>query len=148
MSHRVLREAVDLALGVRGPSTMMDQKQLADFVRINSRLQISCASTLIPRYFPAPLKAWFSGPRFPWSNLDIVSKLLGTYEQELHPFLQKSRSTRYDCVADVGCAEGYYAVGLGRLYGRTRVFAYDISEESLEACRENAALNKISQALK
>lgn len=87
------------------------------------------------------------GPRFPWSSLDIASKLLGTYEQELHPFLLKSRAKRYDCVVDIGCAEGYYAVWLGRLYENVQVVAYDINEDSRDACRENSILNNTTGIL-
>jgi hypothetical protein len=122
---------------VKGQLRMMDHQQLAEFVRKHTNSAV----------FSGAFKGMVLGPRFPWSNLDIASKLLGTYEQELHPFLQKSRSKRYDAVADVGCAEGYYAVGLGTLYEEARVFAYDISQEALDVCGENAALNRIADRI-
>ena len=46
----------------------------------------------------------------------LIPRLLGTYESELHPYLAKLAGGGIDyCVIDVGCAEGYYAVGPARL---------------------------------
>ena len=53
-----------------------------------------------------------------------VPKLLGSYESELHPFLEKVGKRRYDCVIDIGSAEGYYASGLAGML-RVPVYAYD-----------------------
>jgi hypothetical protein len=51
-------------------------------------------------------------------------KLLGTYEMELHPFLYTAHDRRYDCVIDIGSAEGYYSTGLARML-QVPVLAYD-----------------------
>src|SRR5687767_8100107 len=40
----------------------------------------------------------------------LIPRLLGTYECELHPHLERLAGEGLDCVIDVGCAEGYYAV--------------------------------------
>ena len=45
----------------------------------------------------------------------LVPRLLGTYESELHPYLKRFAAEGCEDVIDVGCAEGYYAVGLARL---------------------------------
>ena len=44
-----------------------------------------------------------------------VPKMMGSYEMELHPFIYTAASREYDCVIDIGSAEGYYAAGLARL---------------------------------
>jgi hypothetical protein len=46
-----------------------------------------------------------------------VPKMLGSYEMELHPFIHTAAGRKYDCVIDIGSAEGYYAAGLARLLG-------------------------------
>jgi hypothetical protein len=51
-------------------------------------------------------------------------KLLGTYEMELHPLLYAASSRKYECVIDIGSAEGYYSAGLARLL-QVPVYAYD-----------------------
>jgi hypothetical protein len=53
-----------------------------------------------------------------------LPKLLGSYESEIHPFLELVRKRTYDCVIDVGSAEGYYACGLARML-QVPVYAYD-----------------------
>src|SRR5262245_45426434 len=42
----------------------------------------------------------------------ITPKWLGSYEAELHPAIEEIISRPYETIIDVGCAEGYYAVGL------------------------------------
>jgi hypothetical protein len=74
----------------------------------------------------------------------LVPRLLGTYESELHPHLQDFASGGLDCVIDVGCAEGYYAVGLARMMPTVTVQAYDIDEKARRACAELAAKNNVS----
>lgn len=53
-----------------------------------------------------------------------IPKLLGAYESELHPFLDVVGKRKYDCVIDIGSAEGYYASGLARML-QVPVYAYD-----------------------
>lgn len=74
----------------------------------------------------------------------LMPRLLGTYESELHPHLTAFAAEGLDCVVDVGCAEGYYAVGLARLMPDTQVFAHDISEVARGYCAELAARNAVS----
>ncbi|MBS0361457.1 MAG: hypothetical protein JSR98_08750 [Proteobacteria bacterium] len=74
----------------------------------------------------------------------LVPRLLGTYESELHPHLARFAEAGLDCVIDVGCAEGYYAVGLARMMPGVIVHAHDIDERARAACAELAAKNGVS----
>lgn len=74
----------------------------------------------------------------------LAPRLLGTYESELHPHLASLAAEGLDCVIDVGCAEGYYAVGLARMMPAITVHAYDIDEKARRACAELAARNGVS----
>ena len=65
-------------------------------------------------------------PDVAWSAGDTVSKVLGTYEQELHEPLLDAVAKNPDCVVNIGCADGYYAVGVQRLLPDVPVFAFDI----------------------
>ncbi len=71
----------------------------------------------------------------------ILPKLLGTYERELAPAIDRILQQSYDCVVDVGCAEGYYAVGFARRFPQTQVIAFDIDPVARELCQRNAAAN-------
>jgi hypothetical protein len=73
----------------------------------------------------------------------LLPRLLGSYEHELHPHLLAFAGEGLDCVIDVGCAEGYYAVGLARLMPGVTVYAHDIDENALTACRALAARNGV-----
>ncbi|MDB5494034.1 MAG: SAM-dependent methyltransferase [Phenylobacterium sp.] len=88
----------------------------------------------------------------PFEGMDYVSsstegallpRLLGSYESELHPHLLAFAAEGLDCVIDVGCAEGYYAVGLARLIPQVTVYAHDIDEAALAACAALAAKNGV-----
>lgn len=73
----------------------------------------------------------------------LIARLLGTYESELHPHLEALAAGGIECVVDVGCAEGYYAVGLARMMPEITVYAYDIDEKARVACADLAARNGV-----
>lgn len=75
----------------------------------------------------------------------LIPRLLGTYESELHPHLRAIAEAGLDCVVDVGCAEGYYAVGLARMMPQVTVYAYDIDEKARLACADLAAKNGVAE---
>lgn len=74
----------------------------------------------------------------------LAPRLVGTYEDELHPHLAAALSEDPEIILDIGCAEGYYAVGLARLAPQAEVFAYDTAPAALEACRKMADLNGVA----
>ena len=82
-----------------------------------------------------------------WS-LDLPSRLLGTYEMELHDLLLRGKAAGYDVVVDVGCADGFYAVGLAMLYPYAKVFAYDTNDAAQELTRRNAELNNVAERVR
>jgi len=73
----------------------------------------------------------------------IAPRLIGSYESELHPHLEAFIAEGLDCVVDVGCAEGYYAVGLARRLPEATVYAYDINPKARDACAELARRNGV-----
>ena len=75
----------------------------------------------------------------------LMPRLLGVYESELQPHLAAAMARGLDCVIDVGCAEGYYAVGLARIAPEITVYAHDIDENARTACAELAARNGVSE---
>jgi SAM-dependent methyltransferase len=77
----------------------------------------------------------------------ILPKLLGTYELELAPAIDRILQQSYECVVDVGCAEGYYAVGFARRFPLAQVVAFDIDPRARELCQLNAAANGISDQM-
>jgi SAM-dependent methyltransferase len=70
-----------------------------------------------------------------------VSMVLGCYEQELHPLIESWSG--YDRVLDVGCAQGWYVVGLARRMPAADVWGFDILEDARSQCRARAAANGV-----
>lgn len=76
-----------------------------------------------------------------------IAKLLGCYEQPLQPAISAAMQTRYEQIINVGCAKGYYAVGMARSMPHTRVYAYDINPTAQKTCAELAALNDVTDRI-
>ena len=74
----------------------------------------------------------------------LIPKLLGSYECELHPVIERWIARGYDDVIDVGCAEGYYATGMAMRLPQARVHAYDIDETARQLCAAMVKLNGVA----
>jgi hypothetical protein len=74
---------------------------------------------------------------------DILPKLLGVYEAELHTPLAALVADEPDLVIDIGAAEGFYTAGLARLLPAVRVHAFDPDDQAQDICREAARLNGV-----
>jgi hypothetical protein len=73
-----------------------------------------------------------------------IAKLLGCYEQPLQPFIEQAIQKQYATVLNIGCAEGYYAVGMALRMPNTRVLAHDLNPKAQEICTALAVKNKVS----
>ena len=77
----------------------------------------------------------------------LVAKLIGCYERELHPFVESVIAASYEAILNIGCADGYYAVGFARRCPRSKIYAFDINPIAQNACRELAARNGVADRL-
>ena len=90
----------------------------------------------------------FKGMRYPRAKSCgsvLFPKLLGSYERELHPLIERLRN--YRDIHDIGCAEGYYLVGLGMLNSHAMLTGYDTNKRALKQCMEMAKLNGVEQRM-
>ena len=71
-------------------------------------------------------------------------KVLGRYESELHAVVEEIVSFRYATIIDVGCAEGYYAIGLAQRCPQAVVFAFDLDATARQLCRALAIANGVA----
>lgn len=74
----------------------------------------------------------------------LTPKLLGAYESELHPILERALVMCPTTVIDIGSAEGYYAVGCALRLPHAQVYAFDTDTLARESCRDLAYLNDVS----
>ena len=77
----------------------------------------------------------------------ITPKWLGSYEAELHSIVARIVAHSYDTIIDVGCAEGYYAVGLAVVIPAAKVYAFDTDFISRAQVRRLATLNCVRDRL-
>jgi hypothetical protein len=70
--------------------------------------------------------------------------LLGTYEAELHNWIEECLRGRFSQIVDIGSSFGYYAVGLARNFPHTSVVAFDTDWWARRAVMEMAAANGVS----
>ncbi len=92
----------------------------------------------------------FAGMKYPEMasiGSSLFPKLLGSYEKELEPLMQRICNNRYTEVVDIGCAEGYYAVGLAMRINHAKVFAFDTDATAIQLCSKMAELNGVSEQL-
>ena len=86
----------------------------------------------------------FRGLRYLRDCAGVSCKVLGTYERELSPLLESLLEVPYDAVLNIGCAEGYYAVGWAYRRGDGEVYAYDIDTSAQRLAGQLAKLNGVA----
>lgn len=69
---------------------------------------------------------------------------LGFYELELHPIIEEIVARNYRNVLNVGCAFGYYAVGLALRTKGCKIHAFDIQPRERARCRALAEENGVA----
>lgn len=74
-------------------------------------------------------------------------RLIGCYESCLAPVVEEIVAQGYDRIVDIGCAEGYYAVGFAMRMPQVQVIARDRQEKAQVACAELAAANGFSDRI-
>jgi len=83
-----------------------------------------------------------------WRDGNLGTKMLGCYEQELHQAVEEEiarlAKVREPTIVNIGCAEGYYAVGLARRLPQAIVAAIDIDPEALRITKATADLNGVN----
>lgn len=95
-----------------------------------------------------PFKGMQLLDRESWPDGNLGTYALGCYEQELHSFIEKSINflsllrTR-PRIVNIGCAEGYYAVGLGRRVSNARIWIVDVNDKALEIAHDTAQINGV-----
>ncbi len=81
------------------------------------------------------------------SGSGLLPKLAGTYELEIQPAVEAACGRDFSRVVNVGCGEGYYAVGFARRLPGARIFAFDIDvvarQRTRRLARENGVADRI-----
>jgi hypothetical protein len=77
----------------------------------------------------------------------VGAKLIGAYERELHPVIERILASDMRRFVDIGSAEGYYVVGVARRRPDVEVVAFDIDATARQMCRMMARANGTNPAV-
>jgi len=71
--------------------------------------------------------------------------LLGIYEHELQPIIERLVGDGFDTVLNIGCSYGYYAVGLALRMPQARILAFDTDPAAQKKCADMADANGVAE---
>jgi Ribosomal protein L11 methyltransferase (PrmA) len=77
----------------------------------------------------------------------LSPKVIGSYESPIHSWIMDTIRHDYDTILNVGCGEGYYAVGFSLKSPSSRIHAYDIDAEARENAATLARLNNVEDRI-
>lgn len=89
----------------------------------------------------------FQGLRYPQlraAGSALAPKLIGSYEAEIQASLEACLGRQPDLVVNIGCGEGYYAVGCALRLPSAQVVAYDMDPEAMAKCQKMARHNGVA----
>jgi predicted O-methyltransferase YrrM len=93
----------------------------------------------------------FAGMTYPSSAVgraeQLVAKLLGSYEAELHEPMASVTAEPWEQIVDIGAGDGYYAVGLARLCPGATVRAWEMNPLPARVCLEVARANGVEDRI-
>ncbi len=84
------------------------------------------------------------------STEEFIQRLLAPERAQRHDtflILSMSGVNLQDTVADIGCGPGYFTVPLAKYLVNGKLYALDIDDEMLEACRNNVSEAHMGKAL-
>ena len=140
-----LSQAVDASMAriaAEPPGPARLEAQLRQLAKWRSTV---LANTLVGKGMTSVAAGPFAGMAYSVkaSEGGRAPRLLGTYEASLHPVIETVIARAYPQVIDIGCGEGYYAVGLARRMPGARVHAHDTDPAARALCATLARANGV-----
>lgn len=145
--HNSLQNILDQAV----PDYASQQAQLNNALRLLSKWRsVLIQNTLLQQQGTKVMQGPLSGMDFLSQSAEgcHIAKLLGCYEQPLQPFIEQAIQASYPTILNIGCAEGYYAVGMARRMPSTQVLAFDLNPKAQEVCSALAQKNEVLDRIK
>ncbi|MEN1679274.1 MAG: hypothetical protein AAGJ46_06745, partial [Planctomycetota bacterium] len=78
----------------------------------------------------------------------LFPKLVGSYEQELHPVIEAIVDLAPEQIIDVGAAEGFYAVGLATRLQGAEVLAFETEGDARQSLKQLAERNGVADRVR
>lgn len=135
--QRIAPDAALVCLSIRSRRLREAQAWRLGLVDLASRLADQTASMVQSGPFAGMLLDVGTMP------VHVTPKLLGTYENELTESIDDTICRAPEIVINVGCAEGYYAVGFALRLSDATIYAFDADPKARKATIRNASLNGV-----
>jgi hypothetical protein len=134
------------------PDPTLEVRAILDILGMSARARVTMISRELVRVLEGKVQNGpFTGMQLPnessWGMGDVAPKILGCYELELHASIEKAILRSPEVVINVGCAEGYYAVGLARRLPAAKTYAFDSDPRAQVVCVGAGALNGVGDRL-
>ena len=145
--HSSIREQLTAHLGTGAD----DQASLNNALRLLSKWRsVLIQNTLLRQQGTAVMQGPLQGLDFLPQSAEgcHIAKLLGCYEQPLQTFIEAAIQKQYATILNIGCAEGYYAIGMALRMPSTRVLAHDLNPKAQEICTALAQKNKVADRVR
>lgn len=107
---------------------------------------LSLSRDFINKNGRAVLRGPFAGMHYPEDiaiQRNLVHRLVGSYERELHPWIEEIILNKYVMLIDVGTADGFYAVGFAMRMPSTKIVGFDTDPWARSATKELVQENRI-----
>jgi hypothetical protein len=93
------------------------------------------------RPFSGPFRGMILGGHY------YMPALVGTFELELHPWLERIFATHFAHVIDIGGGTGYYAVGFAMRMPRSRITVFELTAGARQVISDVARLNGVNDRI-
>lgn len=90
---------------------------------------------------------YFGPPRIPIVDQVPTAKLIGSYESELHQWIEMLVTRDFPTVIFLGSGEGYHPVGMARRMLQTRFVVFDTLIAARQACKSLAEQNGVKNRM-
>jgi hypothetical protein len=134
----------------------LNQEQSDEVAQLNNALRllskwrnVLIQNTFLQQHGTVVLEGVLKGLNFLAQSAEgcHVPKLLGCYEQPLQPYIEAAIQANYPLIINIGCAEGYYSVGMALRMPNTKVIAFDLNPVAQKVCLELAIKNGVADRI-
>jgi len=131
---------------IRAANYLTNQKALIESIHTNKYITTLALNHIGLKVRNGPFKGMMY-PEISTVESTLLPKLLGSYEKEIQSCIESICQVNYSEIINIGCGEGYYAVGLALKNPNAKVFAFDINKQARVLCRKMAILNGVEDRI-
>ncbi|MBN8631944.1 MAG: hypothetical protein J0L76_13940 [Rhodobacterales bacterium] len=145
-----LTRAVDASLARIGAGPAGPERLEAQLRQLAKWRATVLANTLVAKGYTKVTHGPFAGMDYAGAAAEggQAPRLLGVYEASLHPVIEQVIARGWPQILDIGCAEGYYAVGLAREMPGSIVHARDSDPVARDLCAALARANGVEDRVR